>query len=113
MSDAFGELHDNNAAKLLKSIPAGMALHYAGEDAVGFTMRGQDSTQGTITPDGNPVANGANIGSGGRNMNVRNVSVNNIESIAINRAPSAGQRRATVPLARQFSQSGWFDRSPN
>jgi hypothetical protein len=90
-----------------------MALHYAGEDAVGFTMRGQDSTQGTITPDGNPVANGANIGSGGRNMNFRNVSVNNIESIAINRAPSAGQRRATVPLARQFSQSGWFDRSPN
>jgi hypothetical protein len=28
MPDAFGELHDNDAAELLKSTP-GMALHYA------------------------------------------------------------------------------------
>src|SRR6185503_5210427 len=40
-SDAFGDLHDNNAAELLKSIP-GVALNYSGEDAIGFVMRGQD-----------------------------------------------------------------------
>lgn len=99
ISDAFGELHDNNAAELLKSIP-GMALNYAG----GFTMRGQDSTYATIMTDGNPVANGANIGSGGRNVNFCNVSVNNIEPIEINRAPSAAQRRATGQLARRLGQ---------
>ena len=89
-SDAFGELHDNNAAELLKSIP-GMALDYSGEDAIGFTMRGQDSTYATITTDGNPAASGANNGPSGRNVNFRNVSVNNIESVEINRAPSAAQ----------------------
>ena len=89
-ADAFGDLHDNNAAELLKSIP-GITLNYSGEDAIGFVMRGQDSTYATIATDGNPMASGANNGPAGRLVNFRNVTVNNIESVEINRAPTAAQ----------------------
>ena len=89
-SDAFGDLHDNNAAELLKSIP-GIALDYSGEDAIGFTMRGQDSIYASVTTDGNPIASGANGGPSGRQVNFRNVTVDNIESVEINRAPTAAQ----------------------
>ena len=89
-SDAFGDLHDNNAAELLKSIP-GISLNYSGEDAIGFVMRGQDSTYATITTDGNPSASGGNNGPAGRQVNFRNITVNNVESVEINRAPNAAQ----------------------
>ncbi|MEN9632104.1 MAG: hypothetical protein RL077_508 [Verrucomicrobiota bacterium] len=89
-ADAFGDLHDNNAAELLKSVP-GITLNYSGEDAIGFVMRGQDSTYATIATDGNPMASGANNGPAGRLVNFRNVTVNNIESVEINRAPTAAQ----------------------
>lgn len=84
-SDAFGDLIDSNAAELLKSLP-GFAINYGGEDAVGFTMRGQSSTNASITMDGNGISN---TGLGGRSLNMRNVQLNNIESIEVNRAPDA------------------------
>lgn len=89
-SDAFGDLLDNNAAELLKSLP-GIALNYGGEDAIGFTMRGQNSAYATVTTDGAQMASGASDGVGGRAVNFRNLTVNNIESIEINRAPTAAQ----------------------
>lgn len=84
-SDAFGDLIDSNAAELLKSLP-GFAINYGGEDAVGFTMRGQSSTNASITLDGNGISN---TGLGGRSLNMRNVQLNNVESIEVNRAPDA------------------------
>lgn len=84
-SDAFGDLIDSNAAELLKSLP-GFAINYGGEDAVGFTMRGQSSTNASITQDGNGISN---TGLGGRSLNMRNVQLNNVEAIEVNRAPDA------------------------
>jgi iron complex outermembrane receptor protein len=89
-ADAFGSLHDNNAAELLKNIP-GIALNYLGEDATGFSMRGEDSTYASITSDGDPMASGANNGPSGRQINFRNVTVNNVESVEVHRAPTAAQ----------------------
>jgi TonB-dependent receptor len=86
-SDAFGDLIDSNAAELLKSVP-GFAMNYAGEDAIGFSMRGQSSTYASITQDGNGIPNS---GFGSRSLNMRNVQVNNIEAIEVNRAPNASQ----------------------
>lgn len=86
-SDAFGDLVDSNAAELLKSLP-GFAMNYAGEDAIGFVMRGQSSVYASVTMDGNGIPNS---GFGSRAMNMRNVTVNNIESIEVNRAPNAAQ----------------------
>lgn len=86
-SDAFGDLIDSNAAELLKSVP-GFAMNYAGEDAIGFTMRGQSSVYASITMDGNGIPNS---GFGSRSLNMRNVQVNNVESIEVNRAPNASQ----------------------
>lgn len=86
-SDAFGDLIDSNAAELLKSVP-GFAMNYAGEDAIGFTMRGQSSVYASITMDGNGIPNS---GFGSRSLNMRNVQVNNIEAIEVNRAPNASQ----------------------
>ncbi|MBI4625724.1 MAG: carboxypeptidase-like regulatory domain-containing protein [Verrucomicrobia bacterium] len=86
-SDAFGDLIDSNAAELLKSVP-GFAMNYAGEDAIGFTMRGQSSVYASITQDGNGIPNS---GFGSRSLNMRNVQVNNIEAIEVNRAPNASQ----------------------
>ena len=86
-SDAFGDLIDSNAAELLKSVP-GFAMNYAGEDAVGFTMRGQSSVYASITQDGNGISNS---GFGSRSLNMRNVQVNNVESIEVNRAANASQ----------------------
>ena len=86
-SDAFGDLVDSNAAELLKSLP-GFAMNYAGEDAIGFTMRGQSSVNASITLDGNGITNS---GFGSRALNMRNVVVNNIDSIEVNRAPNASQ----------------------
>ncbi len=84
-SDNFGNLVDSNAAELLKSVP-GFAMNYAGEDAIGFVMRGQSSVYSSITLDGNGISN---TGFGSRSINMRNVQVNNVESIEINRAPDA------------------------
>ena len=84
-SDNFGDLVDSNAAELLKSVP-GFAMNYAGEDAIGFVMRGQSSVYSSIMMDGNGIPNS---GFGSRSVNMRNVQVNNIESIEINRAPNA------------------------
>lgn len=86
-SDAFGDLIDSNAAELLKSVP-GFAMNYAGEDAIGFTMRGQSSVYAAITLDGNGISNS---GFGSRALNMRNVQVNNVDSIEVNRAPNSSQ----------------------
>jgi iron complex outermembrane recepter protein len=86
-SDAFGDLIDSNAAELLKSVP-GFAMNYAGEDAIGFTMRGQSSVYASITQDGNGIPNS---GFGSRSLNMRNVQVNNVEAIEVNRAANASQ----------------------
>src|SRR4051812_21974508 len=55
-SDNFGDLVDSNAAELLKSVP-GFAMNYAGEDAIGFVMRGQSSVNASIMMDGNGIPN--------------------------------------------------------
>ena len=73
-SDNFGDLVDSNAAELLKSVP-GFAMNYAGEDAIGFVMRGQSSVYSSIMMDGNGIPNS---GFGSRSVNMRNVQVNNI-----------------------------------
>jgi TonB-dependent receptor len=86
-SDNFGDLVDSNAAELLKSVP-GFAMNYAGEDAIGFVMRGQSSVNASIMMDGNGIPNS---GFGSRAVNMRNVQVNNVEAIEINRAPDASQ----------------------
>jgi iron complex outermembrane recepter protein len=89
-SDAFGDLMDNNATELLKSIP-GITLAYFSSDAnaVGVVMHGQEGVNASITMDGNPVPNGGNGGLGGRELNVRDVTLNNVETVEYNRAPTA------------------------
>lgn len=107
-SDNFGDLVDSNAAELLKSVP-GFAMSYAGEDAIGFVMRGQSSVYSSIMMDGNGIPN---TGFGSRSINMRNVQVNNIESIEVNRAPDssspANSLGGSVNLVSKsaFSQQG-------
>ncbi len=89
-SDGFGDLVDNNAAELLKRL-SGVAMDYNGEDASGIRLRGIDPVNTSVTVDGNSLVNASSAGYGDRAANFRQVTVENIETIEVNKAPSAAQ----------------------
>jgi TonB-dependent receptor len=92
-ADSFGNVVDNNIGELMKNLP-GITIDYDGEDASTMRIRGMDPEFASITVDGNDVAS---IGStDSRSFNLQSATLQNIEKIEINAAPTADQPANTM-----------------
>jgi TonB-dependent receptor len=92
-ADSFGNIVDNNIGELMKNLP-GITIDYDGEDASTMRIRGMDPDFANITLDGNEVASIGDTGS--RGFNLRAATMQNIEKIEINAAPTVDQPANTM-----------------
>lgn len=112
-TDAFGEIRESNVGEFLKYVP-GIALDYVETDTRAARIGGMEATYGAITLDGNSVANVGGFGGTSRQFNFESLSVNNIESIEVNKTlnadtPANGgaglvNLRSRSPLDRERAQ---------
>ncbi|WP_342750901.1 TonB-dependent receptor [Termitidicoccus mucosus] len=92
-ADSFGNVVDNNIGELMKNLP-GITIDYDGEDASSMRIRGMDPEFANITLDGNEVASIGDTGS--RGFNLKSATMQNIEKIEINAAPTVDQPANTM-----------------
>lgn len=112
-TDAFGEVRESNIGEFLKYVP-GIAIDYVETDTRAARIGGMEATYGAITLDGNSVANIGGFGSSSRQFNFESLSINNIESIEVNKTlaadlPANGgagrvNLRSRSPLDRERTQ---------
>ena len=84
-SDTYGEIAEGNIGEFLKFMP-GLTLDYVETDTRAARMGGMDARYGAVTLDGNSVAN---AGGNSRQFEFEAMSINNIESIEVNKTLSA------------------------
>jgi iron complex outermembrane receptor protein len=84
-ADNFGEIAEGNIGEFLKFMP-GVVLDYVETDTRAARMGGMEARYGAVTLDGNALANtsGSN-----RQFEFEAISINNIESIEINKTLAA------------------------
>jgi iron complex outermembrane receptor protein len=85
-ADNFGSMTEQNIGEFLKYLP-GIAIDYVETDTRTAGMGGMDPKYGYVTLDGNPQASGDSGAFGGntRQFEFESVSMNNIESIEVNK----------------------------
>jgi iron complex outermembrane recepter protein len=108
-SDVFGSVTEGNAGEFLKNLP-GVQIEYNAADARAMRIRGQDSYLTNVTIDGAQYAN-ASSSNTTRVFEVDQISIHNIESIEVFKAPPPSQSPAiggTVNLTTKsaFEQKG-------
>jgi TonB-dependent receptor len=109
-SDAFGNLVNGNVGELMKNLP-GVNLEYDGQEAGGLRLRGLDPALASITMDGNPLANSANGNIGGtRAFDIRELAIQNLETIEINKAPTPAQPANAMGGSVNFISKNAFAR---
>lgn len=109
-SDAFGNLVNGNVGELMKNLP-GVNLEYDGQEAGGLRLRGLDPALASITMDGNRLANSANGNGGGtRAFDIRELAIQNIETIEINKAPTPAQPANAMGGSVNFISKNAFTR---
>ena len=95
-SDSFGNLVDGNIGELMKNLP-GIAIDYDGEDAAKMRFRGMDPALMNVTVDGNAAAsingtdNNGNDQKASRSFSLKDMPVQNIETIEVWPAPPPDQ----------------------
>lgn len=89
-SDNFGDMSEQNLGEFLKYMP-GITIDYVETDTRAARMGGMDSRYGYVTLDGNTQASGnsGSLGADSRQFEFESVSMNNIESIEVNKTLSA------------------------
>ncbi len=89
-ADNFGDMSEGNIGEFLKYMP-GISLEYVETDTRAARFGGMDPRYGYVTLDGNTQASGNSGGFGGdtRQFEFESVSMNNIESIEVNKTLSA------------------------
>jgi iron complex outermembrane receptor protein len=89
-ADNFGDMSEQNIGEFLKYLP-GISIDYVETDTRAASMGGMDPKYGYITLDGNAQASGAsgNAGANSRQFEFESVSMNNIESIEVNKTLTA------------------------
>jgi iron complex outermembrane receptor protein len=88
-SDAFGNTTEANVGDFLKNLP-GVSVEYQAGDPRAFSLRGVDSTLTSVTMDGNRYANAASS-SDNRRLELEQLSIQNIETIEVTKAPTPAQ----------------------
>jgi iron complex outermembrane receptor protein len=85
-ADNFGNMTEQNIGEFLKYLP-GIAIDYVETDTRTAGMGGMDPKYGYVTMDGNPQASGdsGDFGGNTRQFEFESVSMNNIESIEVNK----------------------------
>ncbi len=84
-ADNFGEIAEGNIGEFLKFMP-GVVIDYVETDTRAARMGGMEARYGSVTLDGNSVAN---AGGNSRQFEFEAMSINNIEAIEINKTLSA------------------------
>jgi iron complex outermembrane recepter protein len=89
-ADSFGDMSEQNIGEFLKYMP-GITIDYVETDTRAASMGGMDPKYGYVTLDGNAQASGAsgNAGANSRQFEFESVSMNNIESIEVNKTLTA------------------------
>ncbi len=90
-ADNFGDIAEGNVGEFLKFMP-GVTLDYVETDTRAARMSGMEARYGYVTLDGNTMANtvaGSSFGSDTRQFEFEAFSINNIESIEVNKTLSA------------------------
>ncbi len=85
-TDNFGDMSEQNIGEFLKYLP-GINIDYVETDTRSAAMGGMDPKYGYVTLDGNPQASGdsGSFGSNTRQFEFESISMNNIESIEVNK----------------------------
>jgi iron complex outermembrane receptor protein len=85
-TDNFGDMSEQNIGEFLKYLP-GITIDYVETDTRSAAMGGMDPKYGYVTLDGNPQASGdsGSFGSNSRQFEFESISMNNIESIEVNK----------------------------
>jgi iron complex outermembrane recepter protein len=89
-TDNFGDMSEQNIGEFLKYLP-GINIDYVETDTRAASMGGMDPKYGYVTLDGNAQASGAsgNLGVNSRQFEFESISMNNIESIEVNKTLTA------------------------
>ena len=89
-ADNFGDIAEGNIGEFLKFMP-GITLDYVETDTRAARMGGMEARYGYVTLDGNTMANAFNgaFSQDQRQFEFETVSINNIESIEVNKTLSA------------------------
>jgi iron complex outermembrane recepter protein len=89
-TDSFGDIAEGNIGEFLKFMP-GITLDYVETDTRAARMGGLEARYGAVTLDGGSIANTSTGGFGGdsRQFEFEAVSINNIETIEVNKTLSA------------------------
>lgn len=89
-ADNFGDIAEGNIGEFLKFMP-GITLDYVETDTRAARMGGLEARYGYVTLDGNTMANAFNgsFSQDQRQFEFETVSINNIESIEVNKTLSA------------------------
>jgi TonB-dependent receptor len=85
-ADNFGDMSEQNIGEFLKYLP-GITIDYVETDTRAASLGGMDPKYGYVTLDGNAQASGGSGSFGGndRQFEFESVSMNNIESIEVNK----------------------------
>lgn len=89
-ADNFGDMSEQNLGEFLKYMP-GITIDYVETDTRAASLGGMDPKYGYVTLDGNAQASGSSgsFGDNDRQFEFESVSMNNIESIEVNKTLTA------------------------
>ena len=108
-ADTFGNVADGNVGDMLQHV-AGMTAEYNGPDVRSVSVRGVASNLNSMTMDGQMVATSQSAGSG-RQFEMEQVSLGNIETIEITKAPTPDMDGASIGGSVNLVTKSAFDRS--
>jgi TonB-dependent receptor len=108
-SDTFGNVADGNVGDMLQHI-AGMTAEYNGPDVRSVSVRGVGSSLNSVTMDGQQLATSQSAGSG-RQFEMEQVSLGNIETIEITKAPTPDMDGASIGGSVNLITKSAFDRA--
>ena len=108
-SDTFGNVADGNVGDMLQHM-AGMAAEYNGPDVRSVSVRGVGSALNSVTMDGQQIAASQSAGTG-RQFEFEQVSLGNIETIEVTKAPTPDMDGASIGGSVNLVTKSAFDRS--
>ncbi|MBI5769899.1 MAG: TonB-dependent receptor [Verrucomicrobia bacterium] len=108
-ADEFGTISDGSIGEFMKFLP-GITSDYTGGDARRFSINGAPAGNVPISMGGFDMASAAGAGTG-RQVELDQVSINNVARIEINRTPTPESPGSALAGSVNFVPRGAFERS--